>query len=408
MLRSLRARLLAWYSLVLIVVLATFAAVAVWTVWRSSLRDLDGRLGTMAARLGHAVNPEPAGHYEVNLAGDDLAEFSATEDGPYFAIWTSGGTLIDRSDPRSDASFPAMPQVRSRDGHREVVVRGDHGVLVLVGQSLVQARSELWQSIFGFAAAGGAALLLALLGGWFLVGRALAPIGRIAQTAEAMSGSSLSLRIDVDRTEDELGSVATALNRAFDRLQDAFERQTRFTADASHELRTPLASLMAELEWALTRRRSDREYEGALRVCLKAAQRMRNVVEGLLTLARADAGAVQLQREPVDLTAIAEELVTSLRSFAAERGIDLRLEGAGAIVNGDRSRLRVIFGTGCPARIYRRDRQWRSQPIAGADLEPRGERRAAQLPGRYGDLLGVGRGGKGKPRSLGHRPWHRS
>lgn len=86
-----------------------------------------------------------------------------------------------------------------------------------------------------------------------LVGHTLAPLGRITQTAEAMSESSLSLRIDINRTEDELGGVALALNRAFDRLQEAFERQARFTADASHELRTPLASLLAELEWARAR-----------------------------------------------------------------------------------------------------------------------------------------------------------
>jgi methyl-accepting chemotaxis protein len=280
MLKSLRARLLAWYSLVLLVVLAMFAGVAIWTAWQSWLRDLDGRLTTTASRLADAVNVDPAGRYEVNLTGEDLAELGASEDGPYYAMWTGTGVMIDRSDPRIDASFPARPQIRSRNGNREVVVLGADGVVVLVGQSLTQARSDLGRTLVGFAVAGGAALALALLGGWFLVGRALAPIGRITETAEAMSESNLSLRIDVSRTEDELGGVATALNRAFGRLQEAFERQTRFTSDASHELRTPLASLVAELEWALARQRADDEYQHSLRACMKSAQRMCNVWKG--------------------------------------------------------------------------------------------------------------------------------
>ena len=341
--RSLRATLLAWYSLVLVAVLATFTTVAVWTMWRSNLGNLDVRLGAMASRLASAVTPDPGGQYEVNLVADDFAEFGATEDSPYYAIWTDVGELIDRSDPGVETAFPGAPQTRIRDGQREVVVQADHGALVLVGQSLAQTRSDIWRVIVGLAAAGGAALLLALLGGWFLVGRALAPIGRIAQTAEAMSESNLSLRIDVGRTEDELGSVATALNRAFDRLEDAFERQGRFTADASHELRTPLTTFMTELEWALARHRSDSEYENSLRVCMNAGQRMRNVIEGLLTLARADAGAIQQQREAVDIARLAEEIVASVEPSAAERGIHLRAESKTAIVDGDPDRLRELI-----------------------------------------------------------------
>ena len=340
---SLRARLLAWYSLVLVAVLATFAALAVWTVWQSGLRDLDTRLTATASLLARAINLDSAGHFEVNLTAPDLAELAVSDDGPYYAVWTSAGVLIDRSDPRIDATFPGAPQVRSLGGNRDVIVAGDHGALVLVGDSLVQVRADLWRAILGFAVAAGVALALALGGGWFLVGRALAPVERIAETAEAMSESNLGLRIDVTRTEDELGAVATSLNRAFDRLQEAFERQTRFTADASHELRTPLASLMAELEWTLARPRASGEYRSSLAICLRAAQRMRGVVEGLLTLARADAGAIEPLREPVDLASVVEDAVSGAGSIAAERGIAIRVEGGPAIVSGDQNRLRELI-----------------------------------------------------------------
>lgn len=338
---SLRTRLLVWYSAVLLIVLATFAALAVWSVWRSSLQDLDGRLRPLAARLGGAIQSDEGGRYEVNLAEASLAEFAEAENAPYYGIWAANGTLIDRSDASVDAAVPRAPGVRVRDGRREVIVQTEQGALVLVGRSLADVTANVWSITTALGLGAGAALCVAFLGGWLLLGRALAPVRRIAATAEAMSESNLGLRIDVS-TDDEVGRVAAALNRAFDRLQEAFERQTRFTADASHELRTPLASQMAELEWALGRPRSDAEYEESLRICMRAAQRMRAVVEGLLTLARADAGAAAVQRAPVDLSVLVDDVVATARPIARERGIRISAEGAGVIVEGDADRLREL------------------------------------------------------------------
>jgi signal transduction histidine kinase len=342
-LRSLRARLLAWYSLVLAVVLATFASVAVWTVWRSGVAAVDGHLRALAPRLARAVNVDASGQYEVNLAGAELTEFETPDEGPYYVVWTTSGALIDRSDPGIEVPFPDRPQSRTRTGNREIILRDPRGAVVLVGESLAGLRADLWSTVLGFAAAAAIALGLALVGGGLLARHALAPIGRIAQTAEAMSESNLGLRIDIDRTEDELGRVAAALNRAFDRLQQAFERQTRFTADASHELRTPLASMLTELEWAQRRPRSDAEYRKTLEVCGRAAERMRNVVEGLLTLARADAGVVPFRRDPVDLAALAEETVAAVRPIAASHEISVHVSVAPAMIVGDADRLRELI-----------------------------------------------------------------
>jgi heavy metal sensor kinase len=341
-LRSLRARLLAWYSLVLVGVLATFAAASAFAQWRSGLRDLDARLLVLAAALGRSVAVDPSGGYEVNIAGQEIAGQDTSEDSPYYAVWDGSGALIDRSDPRVDHTFPRTAQVRTREGRREVVAAADDHALVLVGQSLGPLRAAVSQSLMRMAGAGLAALALALAGGWFIAGRALAPIRRIGDTAEAMSESNLGLRIDVSQTADELSSVGAALNRAFDRLQEAFERQTRFTADASHELRTPLAALLAEVEWALARPRSEAEYRDALRVSLRAGQRMRSVVEGLLTLARADAGAVELTRETVDLRELCAEIVQGVAPAAAPRDMQIRVEGGATLVSGDPDRLREL------------------------------------------------------------------
>jgi len=190
--------------------------------------------------------------------------------------------------------------------------------------------------------------LVSLAGGWFLAGRALRPIRRITQAAQAISASNLSQRIDVARMEDELGALARTLNDAFDRLERAFEQQARFTADASHELRTPLSVLISQAQLALARDRDAPQYRAALETCLAAGRRMRATVEGLLKLARADAGKADIARGSVALASVVREAVALLRPAAAEHRVELSADlGAGnedGVVIGDASLLAEMVG----------------------------------------------------------------
>jgi two-component system OmpR family sensor kinase len=237
-----------------------------------------------------------------------------------------------------------------------VTVFADGGATVLVGQETSDLRREVW--VLGWTVGGAAvvALALSLVGGWFLANRALAPITRISGTAKAMSEGDFSARIAIGSTETELEHVAIALNDAFDRLQDSLERQRRFTADASHELRTPLSVLRLEVEWALTRERGPAEYRETLDTCWRAAERMRAVVEGLLTLARADAGDLMLSRVPVSLDQVAHEVVAQLRPLARKRRLEVTVSGDATEVSGDPNLLReVVTNLVSNAIHYNRD-----------------------------------------------------
>ena len=110
---------------------------------------------------------------------------------------------------------------------------------MLVGRDIADLRRAEWGLFLNVALAGVATLVVAIFGGWFVAGRALAPIKRISRTARAMSDGDLNARIAVEQTESELEQVASTLNDAFDRLRLAVEQERRFIADASHELRTP-------------------------------------------------------------------------------------------------------------------------------------------------------------------------
>jgi heavy metal sensor kinase len=259
----------------------------------------------------------------------------------YYAIWDPKGKRVDQKSVERDVPF-AEPGLRVRGERREATVRSRDGVTVLVGRSVHEEMERLNEFLSMTILAGGAILVVALLGGAFLAGRVLSPIERITRTASSISASNLSERIDVRHTESELGRLAKTLNDLFERLQAAFERQTRFTADASHELRTPLSIILSHAELALRKERSAAEYRESIETCLTAAQRMKAVIEGLLTLARSDAGTLNLQKERVDLQRVVEETAGLLRSMADENKVSLSVRTEAVEVTGDRDRLREV------------------------------------------------------------------
>ncbi|WP_422929568.1 sensor histidine kinase [Singulisphaera sp. PoT] len=234
------------------------------------------------------------------------------------------------------------PVSRTSGPWREVIVRGSVGSTVLVGQNDEEDRRHLREFLMTMLAASAAAFSLAILGGWFLAEWTLAPISRISEAASSISATNLSKRIDVTRTESELGRLAQILNHTFTRLEASFVRQKQFTADASHELRTPLAVVMSHCELALRKERTAAEYRGFFETSLKAARRMRSIVEGLLTLARADASVQNLVREPVQLGEIVEESVAMLEPLAGPEEVSIKVEAEPLAILGDRERLREL------------------------------------------------------------------
>jgi heavy metal sensor kinase len=144
-------------------------------------------------------------------------------------------------------------------------------------------------------------VLLASLLGYWLSGRSLAPVGAIIRTAEEIGVDNLSRRLDVPRPRDELRRLTETLNAMLSRIETSFRRITQFTADASHDLRTPVAVMRATAEIALRKPRSGAEYQDALKRILQTSVETSEMLENLLTLARADAGAAGLEMRTLDL-----------------------------------------------------------------------------------------------------------
>jgi heavy metal sensor kinase len=404
--RSLRGRLQAWYGLVLVAVVAGFAGLLYHQVRAARLREADAGLESAALyleavlrrfpphdlgdgppdgpgepgglRLPPASEPPPPPRPPGRRGGPPegrpfpppppprpsrerlLAELTLPQGPPapegrapadaYFAVWRADGSLLKASpapadvglrDP-SDLPLARRPRLVPRGEYREAVMLGPGRTRILVGRSVAREWAEVRAFAWQLAGAGAAVLAVGLAGGWVVSARVLRPVAVISATASSISAANLSGRIDAAAVDRELAGLAGVLNAMFGRLEAAFERQARFTADASHELRTPLAVIRSHAELALARPRSEAEYREALTACLRAAGRMAGLVDGLLTLARADAGKLDLTRAPVDLARLAEDTVDLLRPLAEAKGVSLSTDPAPATVTGDAGRLEQV------------------------------------------------------------------
>ncbi len=173
--------------------------------------------------------------------------------------------------------------------------------------------------------------LAAAAGGYWISGRALAPVDRITRAVQAISLRSLDRRLEVPRPEDEIRRLAVTFNEMLTRLQSSVADVVRFTAEASHELRTPVSLLRTTAEVTLSHPRSADEYREALAQIVAQTERMSALVADLLALARADAGVELREMIAVDLRGVAEAAVRDMIAAAEARGLHLDLDLAAPV-----------------------------------------------------------------------------
>ncbi len=160
----------------------------------------------------------------------------------------------------------------------------------------------------------------------FLAGRALSPIDNITRTARQISADDLHQRLNLKLPDDEVGRLARTFDEMIARLDDAFQRQRQFTADASHELRTPLTIIKGQIEVALQRDREPEAYRQVLQEINAEVDRLIRLTSSLLTLTRADAGQILLRFEDVAVAEVVTGAFEQIRSTAREKGLECQLD----------------------------------------------------------------------------------
>lgn len=166
-------------------------------------------------------------------------------------------------------------------------------------------------------------VLLASLLGYWLSGRSLAPVNRIIETAGLIGAQNLSSRLEVPKARDELRRLTETLNAMLARIEASFKRITQFTADASHDLRTPVAVIRATAEITLRKPRTPEEYRRTLSTILETSVDTSELLENLLTLARADAGAAGMEMRPLDLSAHVQKARERAALLGTEKALDV-------------------------------------------------------------------------------------
>lgn len=354
---SLRWKLVGLYAAILILVITAFSIVLAVSVRQSLVESIDHELEARAQSIVPLVEFEKDMWFIEPKTG--LVEEYGQGTGRYYMLSHNNKVVLASAIANSaQVSFPATDQTYEVKIGKETFRQVARSILKLrdaeeggppvpvriaCGKSLAHVEASMASLINQLLMIAPFALLISMAGGLLLVSRALRPIDRMARTAEKISATDLTQRIDAGGN-DELARLGKTLNEMFARLQESFDRQTRFTADASHELRTPLSVIAGNVELALKRERSAEEYHDILLDISESTERMRSIVEGLLTLARADAKTIALKREPVSLTAISDEIVRLYKPLAEKQNVIVIVESEGdVVVTGDKERLKELI-----------------------------------------------------------------
>lgn len=164
----------------------------------------------------------------------------------------------------------------------------------------------------------------------FLAGRSIKPIQNVTKTIDHITKLNLAERVELPTNLDEIYELASGFNALLDRIENAMEREKQFTSDASHELRTPLASLRGTLEVLIRKPRSQEEYQEKIQFSLSEIERMSNLLDQLLLLARLDANESLVKRDFISLPSVVNEALTAVQSKIREKNlkVDFQFEAS--------------------------------------------------------------------------------
>ena len=362
-LRSIRTRLTLWYIALLTLTLLLLGSVTYGLMVKSLSRDIDTALQKIAGVLSQQARREAIA-FPATVDEIFRRFFGISPLDRYFEMRDSRGHRDPRLQRPSTQSLPLSPKARANaarglptwetiEGLGEYPVRlftqpvmqsGRLVNLVQVGFSLQSFYETRRHFLRILALVFPMALLLAGGGGWLLAHRALSPVAQMSQAAQHISAARLNERLDESGTGDELDQLAHTLNAMLSRLDDAFRQIRQFSADASHELQTPLTILKGELEVALRTPRSAHAYQQTMRSALEEIDRIAALVDGLMLLARADAGVLRMDQQPVELHELVQEVYDQAQILAARHHVDLQLGPLAPVaVQGDPERLRRLL-----------------------------------------------------------------
>jgi two-component system, OmpR family, sensor histidine kinase ArlS len=347
--KSIKIRLTVWYLVAIILLLVVFGTVAYFILSKNLYRNLDDALRARVTELESSITVKDNQIsfeekfndliliYDANSAllqrlGPNV-RFSKIEEMVQQALFGRSGFSTAPTTEGQDVRLYAAPfNLDSRTR-----------IAVIVGRPTreIQDMLSIFRVVIIYSSL--VVVILAGVGGLFLANRTLKPFDHITDIAREIGAGDLSRRIDV-QSEDEMGRLAATLNWMIGRLEEAFQKQRQFAADASHELRTPLAIIQAESSLALDKKRTQAEYRRSLELVSQEVVYMSDIIGKLLLLAREDAGSEPANLQEVNVKDLLNELSSDIETLAQEKGVAFSLGPMENLtVKGDRFKLRQLF-----------------------------------------------------------------
>jgi signal transduction histidine kinase len=355
---SLERRLVAVVVTVVTIALSTFSLLLYGAFRDGLLREFDARLEDDARGIADMVEEQADGTLELE---GSLSDFERTRSVQYFEAWDRAGHVIFRSPRLGTRDLPRTPNPGTEhdlpDGRKgRLIVADAHprpddadgsispkALRVAVAKSTDELRSTTTLLARLLALALVLVLAISVVACIVAIRRGIAPVNEVARKLATLTVGDLGDPVQAGAVPIELTPLIDKLNDLLHRLHAGFARERQFTSDASHELRTPLAAVRSILEVSLASERQPGEYRTALNDALSVAKQMGELVEDLLMLARAEAGALPLTNESLAIRDLVTDAFAPFLPIASSRG--LRIENLvtdDAIVISDRDKLRVV------------------------------------------------------------------
>lgn len=360
--RSIRFRLIVWYTGLLTLVMLCFAGYTHKSLEYFMTQVLTDSLVHRAEQISQMLSIDAKKMGEPYVRDQIEARYAPELNDKFIRITRNNSSLFYLSGSPNDRSFTpedvpvfASKVVRLRT-RREMALNGDQ---LLIAALPLQTERDRYLIEVGASLSGSHRVLHALnltllsglpiviglvvFGGHVLMKRALQPVRNLMSAAEEITLHHLSRRLPLSASGDEIESLTRVLNQMIARLDESFQHTSRFTADASHELRTPLTIVRGELEALLFREEASGEMKEALASLLEEVEGLVKIVEGLFALSRLDTGEARGERVRLDLAELAGTTAEQMCLLAEEKQISLTCQTNDRVeVEGDRARLKQV------------------------------------------------------------------
>jgi heavy metal sensor kinase len=355
---NLRTRLTVLYASLLGAALFLYAGGVSVFFLHNLQEQLDLSLHRDVETVEGALSVDPNGGLQIS-SREGEADEDDLDRGYLLEAWFADGKLLYRSEQLRGQALGPIPTgsadsnrqhahslrlasgMRLRSISRVHRLADGNAVIVRLAVSQEPLWHEFWEMVMGLGIGLPVTVILVALTGYLVAARALKPVDSMAQRAAQITAEQLNERLQIENPHDELGQLGAAFNTTLARLERSFDQLRRFTADASHELRTPLTALQSVGEVSLKMPGDVSYYRDTIGSMLEETNRLTQLVDSLLTMARADAGRIQLHRVEVNLFDLADETVGLLEVLAEEKQQMILVDGERSItVKADRTILR--------------------------------------------------------------------